>query len=88
MLSVITAGLAYNAANGRPVFGCSRASLRMSEPSTPFATCVFLRHGQSVWNEANLFTGWADVGLTTLGKNEAAQVRTLTLTLTLARQDP
>ena len=27
---------------------------------------------QSVWNEANLFTGWADVELTTLGKNEAA----------------
>ena len=29
--------------------------------------------GQSVWNEASLFTGWADVELTTLGKNEAAQ---------------
>jgi 2,3-bisphosphoglycerate-dependent phosphoglycerate mutase len=36
------------------------------------ATIVFLRHGQSVWNEASLFTGWADVELTTLGKNEAA----------------
>jgi 2,3-bisphosphoglycerate-dependent phosphoglycerate mutase len=37
-----------------------------------FATLVLLRHGQSQWNEANLFTGWADVELTTLGKNEAA----------------
>jgi 2,3-bisphosphoglycerate-dependent phosphoglycerate mutase len=37
------------------------------------ATLIFLRHGQSVWNEGNLFTGWADVELTTLGKNEAAQ---------------
>jgi len=37
------------------------------------ATVIFLRHGQSVWNEASLFTGWADVGLTTLGKNEAAK---------------
>lgn len=37
-----------------------------------YATIVFLRHGQSAWNEANLFTGWADVPLTTLGKNEAA----------------
>ncbi len=27
---------------------------------------------RSLWNEANLFTGWADVELTTLGKNEAA----------------
>jgi 2,3-bisphosphoglycerate-dependent phosphoglycerate mutase len=41
--------------------------------SDPHATVVFLRHGQSVWNEASLFTGWADVELTTLGKNEAAQ---------------
>eukprot|EP00967_Tisochrysis_lutea_P140719 scaffold257564_cov28-Tisochrysis_lutea.AAC.2 len=37
------------------------------------AVLVLLRHGQSVWNEASLFTGWADVELTTLGKNEAAQ---------------
>lgn len=36
------------------------------------AKVIFLRHGQSVWNEASLFTGWADVELTTLGKNEAA----------------
>eukprot|EP00908_Phaeocystis_cordata_P024797 Transcript_725.p1 GENE.Transcript_725~~Transcript_725.p1 ORF type:complete len:297 (-),score=131.44 Transcript_725:259-1149(-) len=41
--------------------------------SDTFATVVFLRHGQSEWNEANLFTGWADVPLTTLGKNEAAE---------------
>lgn len=36
------------------------------------AVLILLRHGQSVWNEASLFTGWADVELTTLGKNEAA----------------
>jgi 2,3-bisphosphoglycerate-dependent phosphoglycerate mutase len=48
--------------------------LRMAagEAEEPFATLVFVRHGQSEWNEANLFTGWADVELTTLGKNEAA----------------
>ena len=28
--------------------------------------------GQSEWNAASLFTGWANVPLTTLGKNEAA----------------
>jgi 2,3-bisphosphoglycerate-dependent phosphoglycerate mutase len=32
---------------------------------------VFLRHGQSVWNEKNLFTGWKDVGLTEKGAQEA-----------------
>jgi 2,3-bisphosphoglycerate-dependent phosphoglycerate mutase len=34
-------------------------------------TLVLLRHGQSVWNKENLFTGWADVGLTELGMKEA-----------------
>ncbi len=35
------------------------------------ATLVLLRHGQSTWNEANLFTGWHDVPLTALGQDEA-----------------
>jgi 2,3-bisphosphoglycerate-dependent phosphoglycerate mutase len=30
-----------------------------------------LRHGQSVWNEQNLFTGWEDVGLSARGEFEA-----------------
>jgi 2,3-bisphosphoglycerate-dependent phosphoglycerate mutase len=34
-------------------------------------TLVLLRHGQSEWNEKNLFTGWVDVGLTELGRTEA-----------------
>jgi len=32
---------------------------------------VLLRHGQSEWNEQNLFTGWFDVGLTARGEEEA-----------------
>ena len=32
---------------------------------------VILRHGQSTWNELNLFTGWHDVDLTILGRTEA-----------------
>ena len=32
---------------------------------------VLLRHGQSSWNKENLFTGWADVGLTEQGVEEA-----------------
>jgi len=39
---------------------------------------VLLRHGQSTWNELNLFTGWHDVALTTKGEHEATQAgRTL-----------
>ena len=32
---------------------------------------VLLRHGESVWNRENRFTGWADVGLTPRGIEEA-----------------
>ena len=32
---------------------------------------VLLRHGQSIWNKENRFTGWADVGLTEEGEKEA-----------------
>jgi len=34
---------------------------------------VLLRHGQSTWNELNLFTGWHDVELTAKGEREATQ---------------
>ncbi len=39
----------------------------MTEPYT----LILLRHGQSEWNERNLFTGWVDVRLTEQGKAEA-----------------
>lgn len=32
---------------------------------------VLVRHGQSIWNEKNLFTGWRDIGLTDKGVEEA-----------------
>ena len=32
---------------------------------------VLLRHGQSDWNQKNLFTGWTDVDLTEKGVEEA-----------------
>lgn len=34
-------------------------------------TLILLRHGQSEWNEKNLFTGWVDVRLTEKGRAEA-----------------
>ena len=32
---------------------------------------VLLRHGQSVWNKENKFTGWTDVDLSPEGNEEA-----------------
>ena len=36
-------------------------------------TLILLRHGQSVWNLENLFTGWVDVDLTEKGEAEAVR---------------
>ena len=33
---------------------------------------IFVRHGQSVWNLDNKFTGWVDVGLSENGVKEAS----------------
>lgn len=36
-------------------------------------TLVLLRHGESIWNKENRFTGWTDVGLSERGEQEAKQ---------------
>jgi 2,3-bisphosphoglycerate-dependent phosphoglycerate mutase len=36
-------------------------------------TLVLLRHGQSLWNAENLFTGWYDTDLSEVGRGEATQ---------------
>src|SRR6516164_8395605 len=36
-------------------------------------TIVLLRHGESVWNQENRFTGWTDVDLSDRGRHEAAE---------------
>ena len=38
---------------------------------------ILIRHGQSTYNEKNLFTGWADVDLTEKGINEAKEAAPL-----------
>ena len=38
---------------------------------------VLVRHGQSVWNQDNRFTGWKDVDLTEQGRAEAARAAEL-----------
>ena len=38
---------------------------------------IVLRHGQSEWNAAGVFTGWANAHLTARGEDEAARAGTL-----------
>jgi 2,3-bisphosphoglycerate-dependent phosphoglycerate mutase len=37
------------------------------------AQLILIRHGQSIWNAANKFTGWVDVPLSKLGRLEAVK---------------
>ena len=36
-------------------------------------TLILLRHGNSIWNQKNLFTGWVDVRLSEQGVVEATR---------------
>jgi len=46
--------------------------IRVSDATDP-GTLILLRHGESEWNKANLFTGWVDVPLSEKGRVEAAR---------------
>ena len=37
------------------------------------STLILLRHGESEWNKANLFTGWVDCDLSPFGEDQARQ---------------
>ncbi len=51
-----------------------RAASRMASTSAKAAPfqLVLIRHGESVWNNENKFTGWYDCALSEKGKKEAA----------------
>jgi len=59
---------AFLAAAGITLPGSVPKSLSVDCPNFKI---VFLRHGESVWNVANIFTGWADVDLSPAGEMEA-----------------
>jgi len=44
------------------------------------ARLILLRHGQSEWNAAGIFTGWANAHLTAAGEKEAIRAGTLLAT--------
>src|ERR687893_3158760 len=57
--------------------GAVTAPITPTSQSTTPGTLVLLRHGESEWNKANLFTGWVDVPLSENGRIEAARGGTL-----------
>jgi len=47
--------------------------MHKTSEAAPSAKLVLLRHGESVWNKENRFTGWKDVDLSDQGVREAAE---------------
>ena len=43
------------------------------KPQCDLRQLVLLRHGESVWNKENLFTGWTDVDLSDRGREETQE---------------
>jgi len=70
----------YYAGIGRP-WTAARDAVFRRRVGDAQAVLILLRHGESEWNATDRFTGWMDVGLTELGKREAAAAgRTLKAT--------
>ncbi len=49
----------------------------MASPRDAGRLLVLVRHGESVWNRENRFTGWTDVDLTERGVDEAHEAARL-----------
>jgi len=58
---------------GSPARQWVSASTRLRTMADAPYRLVLLRHGESQWNEKNLFTGWVDVDLNAKGEKEAVR---------------
>lgn len=53
--------------------GCIHFKKMKDKPKSDLRQVVLLRHGESVWNRDNLFTGWTDVDLSDRGREEGRE---------------
>lgn len=53
--------------------------LDLMRDKTKTGQLILLRHGESVWNDKNRFTGWANVPLTSKGREQALEAATMLL---------
>ena len=56
-----------------PASGLGRSPTQLFSHNFRVPILVLIRHGQSLWNLENRFTGWIDVPLTEVGREEARQ---------------
>jgi len=73
--SVLPAGVRARMLTSRFGFGPSALQMQSgvrSLSTSQTRTLVLIRHGESTWNQENLFTGWYDCPLSEKGHKEAA----------------
>jgi Histidine phosphatase superfamily (branch 1) len=73
--SLVRAFVSTHRPNNRWTQRSLSAAKRSSLPPVPENAhrIVLMRHGESEFNNANIFTGWCDVALTPRGRVEAAE---------------
>ncbi len=57
----------------RPNAPIEPVSTMTDTPKSPARRLVLLRHGESIWNKENRFTGWTDVDLSEHGSEQARE---------------
>ena len=55
------------------IIECMRFAIGIVKRRKTMYTLVVIRHGESEWNQKNLFCGWTDVELTEKGYSEARE---------------
>ena len=72
LLTAVVIAPATGFVSPRPLL---RPSASSSSSSTELHShkLVLVRHGESTWNDLNIFTGWADASLNAKGLAEASQ---------------
>ncbi|KAG6422966.1 hypothetical protein SASPL_113349 [Salvia splendens] len=72
-VAVTQASASHSTAVPDPVLSPSSGTPSDSKKKSSEAALILIRHGESMWNEKNLFTGCVDVPLTKKGVEEAVE---------------
>ncbi|MFS7953107.1 putative phosphoglycerate mutase (2,3-diphosphoglycerate-dependent) [Helianthus anomalus] len=71
--SIQASSSSYQNSANNPILAQSSGTIKDPSKKSSEAALILIRHGESLWNEKNLFTGCVDVPLTKKGVEEAIE---------------
>ncbi|KAJ0580566.1 putative phosphoglycerate mutase (2,3-diphosphoglycerate-dependent) [Helianthus annuus] len=71
--SIQASSSSYQNSANNPILAQSSSTIKDPSKKSSEAALILIRHGESLWNEKNLFTGCVDVPLTKKGVEEAIE---------------